>query len=418
MTQLNLFLAFAAGMTALLGALSNFLDRRALSAPAVMLGVGVLVGPHASGLLQPETWGDAPVIIEQSSRIALAIGLMAVALRLSRRMLRVVLKPVLLLLVLGMPIMWAVSSGLVLAMPGMELWVALLIGAAITPTDPVVASSIVTGSFATEQLPTRLRDTVSLESGLNDGLAFLVVLLPIVVLTRESDVGRHWLQDGLLVGVVLAAVIGAAMGVAAAFVMRFCDARGLIGEYSYLGFTIALSLFVLGAAKLAGADALLSVFIAGIVLTLAVDRSEKHDEENVQEAIGKLFMLPVFLGMGVFLPLDAWAATGWPLIALCVAVLALRRPFAVLCLWPLIRSRYPKADLIFLGWFGPVGVSAAFYAALAWHETGNAEVWHVVSAVIAASTVVHGVTAAPATHLYTRHAEPDEAGEAKGRSQD
>ena len=412
MIQLNIFLAIAAGMTALLGALSNFLDRRALSAPAIMLGVGVAIGPHALGLLRPQTWGEAPIIIEQSAHIALAIGHMAVALRLSRRALRTVAMPVAVLLLLGLPVMWAVSSGVVLVLPGMELWVALLIGAAITPTDPVVASSVVTGSYATDHLPQRLRDTISLESGLNAGLAYLIVLPPILVLTGEGDTRRQWLEDGLLVSVVLATFIGAAIGAAAALVMRVCDARGLIGEYSYLGFTIALSLFVLGAAKLAGAEGLLPVFVAGLVFVLAVDRSEKHDEENVQEAIGKLFMLPVFLGMGVFLPLDAWIAMGWPLVGLCVAVLALRRPLALLCVSPLVRRRLPKADMLFLGWFGPIGVSAAFYAALAWHETGRAEVWHVVSAVIAASTLAHGITAAPATLLYERRAKGGDARQA------
>lgn len=90
--------------------------------------------------------------------------------------------------------MWVVSSGLVYWLMDVDFWVAVLIGAVVTPTDPVLASTIVTGTFAEEHLPGHVRHLLSAESGINDGLAYPFVFLPLLLLTRPpGEAVFRWL---------------------------------------------------------------------------------------------------------------------------------------------------------------------------------------------------------------------------------
>ena len=147
--------------------------------------------------------------------------------------------------------MWLVSSLLAGWLLGLSLWAALLLGAVVTPTDPVVASSIVTGKFAKEHLPLRLRDTLSAESGANDGLAYAFVMLPILMLSHAPDQAwSRWLIESVLIGIGGAALLGSVVGLAAAKLLALSERKKLVASSSLLGYTVAFSLLTLGLAKL------------------------------------------------------------------------------------------------------------------------------------------------------------------------
>lgn len=388
------------------GLFSELLKKGPVQEPLIAVAVGVLVGPRGLALLDVRGWGDQHIILEEASRLTLAIGLMGVALRLKRDQVRTLVWPVALLLTFGMLVMWAVSSVLGAWVLGLPLLYALLFGAAITPTDPIVASAIVTGRFAQETLPDRLRGTLSFESGANDGLGYLLIFLPILLVTMApGEAWGRWLTHTLLVGVVLASLLGLAIGYAAGRLLNWSKRKGWIENYSYLSFTVALSLFTLGAASLAGAEALISIFVSGLVFDFVAETEEKHEEENIQETVTRLFSLPMFVLFGLALPWEAWAGHGWAFSLLAVLVLLLRRPMTLAVLWPLLRGRLTGPDLAYLGWFGPVGIAAVFYAVLAVRHTGAETVWHAASAVILGSVLAHGLTATAFTRLYARHAQ-------------
>lgn len=261
------------------------------------------------------------------------------------------------------------------------------------------------------------------------------VLLPVLFLAHPPGTALvEWLARGLLAGVLMAAGIGVALGVGLAHILRWAGRRDLIGHHSLLTTTVALSLTTLGAARLAGADALVSVFAAGLALNATADRREEHEEEDVQEAIGKLFTRPVFVLLGLALPWAAWAERPFAYGAFAIGTLVLCRPLALLALAPALRlpngdettadaagtskgttdnntmgkgseadrTNRMRADLAFLGWFGPVGVAALFYALFALRETGDPTAWHAASAAIVLSLIAHGVTAAPLTRRHAR----------------
>lgn len=128
----------------------------------------------------------------------------------------------------------------------------------------------------------------------------------------------------------------------------------------------------------------------------------KESQEEIQEAISRFFDLPIFVLLGMTIPWEGWNGLGWSGLLLVAAVLLLRRLPAVLTLRPLLGPLRKGYAVLFLGWFGPVGAAALYYAAFSLRETGIEEVWTVGSLIICASVMVHGVTATPLTKLYGR----------------
>jgi sodium/hydrogen antiporter len=406
MTQLDIALALTGATVLAVGLYSQAIKRTPVQEPLVATLVGIAAGPALLSWLDVAEWGDPLRILEEAARLTLAVALMAVALRLRRADLKRYWRPGAWLATLGMVGMWLAATVIVWAILPVPLWLAALIGAVIAPTDPVVASAIVTGPFARDHLPEHLRATLSMESGANDGLAYGLVMLPVLLHLAPADAWSRWLLESLVVGVGAAIVLGVALGIAAARLLHWAHARGLMESYSYLSFTVALSLFTLGAATLVGAESLISVFAAGLAFDFAADTGEKHEEESVQEAISKLFTLPLFVIFGAALPFAEWLSLGWPLAALALLVLLLRRLPVLALMAPLLRPTLDWRDAAFLGWFGPLGAAAIFYAAFSARHTGEAVVWHAASALVLASIIAHGVTAAPFTRLYARGRRP------------
>lgn len=197
-----------------------------------------------------------------------------------------------------------------------------------------------------------------------------------------------------------AVCLGVLFGLAADYLLRWAEAKQTIEQHSFLAFTLALTLFVLGATKLLGTDGILAVFAAGAALDRVANVSERHQEERVQEAVNQFFTLPIFMLLGLMLPWEQWREWGWRGVALVIAVLLLRRLPFLLLLKRWIPQVKTTKDALFMGWFGPVGVAALFYSMLVLRRTGHEEVWSLGSLMICASLLAHGMTAAPFAKLY------------------
>ena len=393
MEQLYVAITITGAAVLCLGLVSSRIDRLPLSAPMIALALGVICGPLVLNWLRPEEWPNAHTILKEAARFTLAISVLGIAIRTPVRNYRRLLRPVAILLTLGMAVMWGVSSGVAWAVLGVSPMLALALGAAVTPTDPVVASSIVTGAPAERALPDRLRSTLSLESGANDGLGYLFVLLPLQFLRHDAaEAWTAWLVETFLIGVVLAVAIGALAGWIAALLLKVAAQRNWAEKHSQLSMTVALSFTVLACVHLLGSDGILAAFAAGAAFNMTASRREERQEENVQEAITKLFNLPVFVLLGVMLPVAGWQVLGWPGVAAAALVLALRRPLAIVACAPLLGGGSTRADKVFLGWFGPVGVAALYYSLHLREQTGEEILWHATSLVIVASVIAHGLT--------------------------
>lgn len=408
MTDFNILVLAAAATVLVLGLTSGIAKKRlAISEPMIAIAVGVLIGPQAMDWLRLEALGNPHAITEQVARMTIAVAVVTAAVRLppgfftSRKVIgpAIVLGP-------GMLAMWSVSSLLVWGFLEVDAWTAVLIGAIVTPTDPVLAGSIVTGRLAEGTLPKRLRSLISGESGANDGLGYPFVWLPLLMFhnpTREAL--SKWVLETWLWEVLAAAAVGLAAGWLASVLMRGARKAGMTGETSMVTITLALAFTSVAAVKLMGSDGILAAFCAGATFRVVTNDRTDDENEQFQEAAKRFFELPVFVLFGLILPVEAWAENGYAFFGLAVALMLLRRPPAFLALTRLMPQTKDAADRAFVSWFGPVGIAALFYALLSLRHGAAEVVWHAASAVVLTSAIVHGVTATPATRRFRKGQE-------------
>ncbi|PMR74289.1 cation:proton antiporter [Billgrantia endophytica] len=403
MQEINIALAVVGGLVLVVGLLSSPLDRSWLSVPLLAFLLGVALSPQGLGALNPEEWVDSKRLFEETARLTLGISLMGIALRLPPSYPFVHWRSLLLLLAIGMPAMFLVSALLTHWVLGLPLLMALLVGGAVCATDPVVASSIVTGGVAKENLPEAFRHLLSTESGANDGLAYPMVLLPILLLTLPAGdawmdwLGRVWLWEtggGVLIGAVL--------GWAGGRALQWSEDRGYLDQPSFLSITLALTILVLGLGSLLETNSLLGVFAAGLAFDQEVGGKERSEEDNVQEAVNILLMLPVFVLFGLIAPWSEWLALGWKGVWLALLVLVLRRLPVIVLMRPWLPTLRDWPIALIMGWFGPIGVSALYYATLVSSRTGYDIAWTAGSLIVLASMIAHGMTAAPFAKRYGR----------------
>jgi sodium/hydrogen antiporter len=384
-----------------LGLLSGLMqDRLPVTSPLLSLVAGVLLGPAGFGVLDPRGWGEQSILLGEAARLTLAIGLMAAALRLPPRYFLAHWRLQAMLLGVLMPLMWLAAALIVFLWLGVPLFLALLVGAIVTPTDPIVATSIVTGASAVKRLPARLRHALSAESGANDGLALVFVALGVSLVTDPAAGAGGWAVLVALGRIAAGAALGLFLGAAAGRLLTLAEERGAMEESSFLAFTVALALLVLGASELLHVNGVLAVFAAGLAFDNMVGGSERAEEANVQEAVNQFFTLPVFALIGLVVPIGQWLDLGWRGIGAAASILLLRRLPALLALRRGLAPVDRWSDALFLGWFGPIGVSAVLYSSEALHHTGEETLWPVTSLIICASILAHGVTATPLTRWY------------------
>jgi sodium/hydrogen antiporter len=396
--MLDVWLVVAAGLGVGVAAVSRRLDELPLSEPLLGLLAGMLLGPRLLDVLALPTGGELE-ILHLASRLTLAVALMAVALRYPFATMRVRARELAWLLLLVLPLMALASAATAWASLGLGVGLALTLGAALAPTDPVLASSVVTGDPAARTLPDRLREILSLESGANDGLAMVLVLLAAGLVTDLSFAGS--LARGLW-AVGGAILLGWSLGRLAAVVLALAERRGAIDTSHELMFSLVLAIAALGLASLLAVDDLLGVFVTGLAFNAHTQDRERETEETIDEGVNRVLVLPLFVLFGVAVPWSAWGELGGPGVAFALGVLLLRRLPVVLLLGRLVGARR-LADAVWLGWYGPIGVAAVYYLThLDALGVSAPEVWAAGSLTVTASIVAHGVSASPGRRWYGR----------------
>lgn len=372
-----------------------------VSEALVALVVGVLLGPEVTGIAE---FPEGTTLLHSVSELVMAVALMAIALRYPWPTVWRERRPLAWVLTVGMVAMAAIVAGLASWILGLGAGAAVLIGGILAPTDPVLSASVVTGDPAEEALPERLRSLLSMEAGANDGLALPIVVAGLAMV--HGDGLRHVGIEGLW-PVVLAVAMGWVIGELAGRAFAALDEARDIESSAFFVFTLVLALFTLGAINIVGGDGILGVLLAGLAYNRAVGERIYETEREVEEGINRVLMLPVFVLFGVILPWGGWSDLGTTGIVFAVAVLVLRRLPVMIGLSPVLPL--DRRGIAFYGWFGPMGVAALFFVTLALEEeVAIPELWPAVALVVAFSTLVHGLTAAPGRQLYQRSGAPSE----------
>lgn len=366
------------------------------------MATGIVVGPVGLDLLQITIGIDTLSLVEELARLTVAFTVTSIALRLDPKYYRTHARSLVGILGPGMILMWLFSSLVIFAILPVNVVVALLIGAVLTPTNPVLANSIVVGGMAREYIPRRLRHLLSSEAGLNDGIAYLFVFLPILLIDAPINHAiPEWVSRVLLWEVLGAIVLCFAIGAITGNTKEGSSGKDYLEETSVFTLAVALTVFVLGVTKLAGTNDILAVFVAGAAYNWQANPHDEAQEQRVEEVFNRLFTIPVFIVFGMALPWSNWTDLGWRAGAIIAGILLFRR-FPMILLIRRVVKPLDRPATLFVGWFGPMGVAAVFYALLARNATGMELVWTIGSLVVAASVLAHGITAVPATRRYDK----------------
>jgi sodium/hydrogen antiporter len=398
---------------AAVGAMSHE-HERAFSASLIYLGLGA-VAAAAVQILDLE-WIE-PVkdaeVLEHLAEVALIFALFSSGLKLDRSLRWREWGSVVRLIAIAMPLTIAGVALFASEVIGLSLAAAVLLGAVLAPTDPVLAGDIGVGPPG-DEAEHEPNFALTAEAGANDGLAAPFVLLGIFIAEKG---GAGWLGEWLLADVLYAGLagvaIGAAVGWGAAWSVRWLRDRELLAP-AFDGYhAIATALVLYGVAEAAGGYGFLAVFAGG----LAFRRYEHGHELNGRvhagaEQVEKFMELGAILLLGSLLTGAGLTAPGWEGWLLAVVLLVVIRPVSTFL--SLLGSQVEGAGgRSFVAWFGVRGVGTLYYAAIvvgAGVLSGGEEellVWTAVACVIV-SIVVHGVTGGPALRLLFRNLREDQ----------
>ena len=415
-------------------ALPTLLQRFAISPALVLLLLGMVVGfsPLANDLVVDVGDPTTRALVEHVTELTVLTALMGVGLSIDRPL--HLLKPstwrrwspTWRLLGVAMPLTIAAVALLGWAALGLAPGVALLLGAVLSPTDPVLASDVQVGGPGSaiaddseEEVPYaedpttvteagEARFALTSEAGLNDGLAFPFVHLALLVLAGGSLLGGaatwvSWYVVGeIVIGVAVGVVLGRALG-HVAFRARPEPVR--VAAQSEPLLALAALLTAYGLAEVAHGYGFLAVFACAMALRSAEHRHEYHRAmHDVVRRLERLLTLFVLLLLGVTLSTELLADLDWRAGVVAVLLVFVIRPLAA---WVSLAVR-PRSDPLAGGlsprgrtavaFFGIRGVGSLYYLAWATGETevpGASWLWATVALTIALSVVVHGVAATP-----------------------
>ncbi|BGO97657.1 hypothetical protein NBRC10513v2_001651 [Rhodotorula toruloides] len=418
-THLSLALCVLGFYLVTIGQFSYIIKSRLfMSSALISLCVGIAVGPIGLDWVSPWQWVNFDEearynLTFQLTRLVIGIQVMFAGIDLPGAYLRREAWSLFMLLLPIMTIAWFISAGFILLLfKGLTFLEALAISACITPTDPILANTIVKGRYAEKHVPKAVKDIISAESGANDGLGYPFLFLAIFLMQRTSH-GRsineslqHWIVTTWIYQILMSCVIGALIGYIARKSLKFAHTRQLIDHESFLAYGVGLALFTLGVVGVLGSDDVLACFIAGNSLTWRdFYRIEASEEDTFQDVIDSLLDTAIFIYVGAVMPWSEFTSefiSPWRLVVFAICILVFRRLPAMLALYRFIPALDGFSEGLFAGWFGPIGVSAIYYAILARENLPEdriavrESVFPIVIFMAMSSTIVHGITI-PAT---------------------
>lgn len=401
-TTLNIILLTIGSLVLFLGSVSKLIRRLNFSQPLIALIVGFLLNSLEIHVFGANFWNN--YALQEAARVSIAIGVMGVALKIPYTYTFKNWRSIAPMLTIVMFFMWIMNSSLIYWFLNFDFAVAFLVGAIMTPTDPILSASILSGKLAENNIPEKLRNLISIESASNDGLGYPFVMLPILFMTYKPEKAlSDWFIHTILWEVIGAVILGAVIGYLGGHLLKIALSKSTIDESSYTTYTLALTLIVLAGVKLLGADGILAVFAAGTTFSVTSTVKERLDEDRVVEGIDLFFTIPIFTLLGAVAPWQEWIKLGWVGLLVAFLILLLHRIPILYIIKPLVPNIENGRDVLFAGWFGPVGVAAFYYAQFSIIETGIENLWPIVSLVICMSIILHGTTATYFTKLYGKY---------------
>ena len=282
----------------------------------------------------------------------------------------------------------------------LNLGSALLLGAALAPTDPVLASDVQVGP-PNELIKSETKFSLTAEAGLNDGMAFPFVWLAIITAGAQHQISQSdifsWLGYEVLYKIIAGVVIGYILGRAAGYLV-FNISEKFPTLKTRDGFlAISLTLIVYGTAELAHSYGFIAVFISSITLRHFDKRHDYHYElHSFVDQTERLLVSMILILFGGALVGGILAPLTWEMALFTLIFVLIIRPVAAFV--SLLGSNVHIKEKLALSFFGIRGIGSVFYLSFAFQQGffgHERELWAMVSFTILVSILIHGITATP-----------------------
>jgi NhaP-type Na+/H+ or K+/H+ antiporter len=377
-------------------AVSGRLAGTPVTAPMVFTAAGLVVGVDALGIVDLHTNGETVKLLAEAT---LAILLFGDAARIDLRALRGEYGVPARLLGIGLPLTIAGGLGAALLVFGSLDWPeALVLAVVLAPTDAALGQTVVTLAA----IPSRVRQGLNIESGLNDGLCVPVFAAAIALASAEAGIiGDHRAVTLVAEAIGYGVLFGVLGGGAAAAVVRVSVLRGLVQPTWLQVVPVAGAVLAYTSADAAGGSGFVAAFVGGIVFGGGRRRIGGEVGYLVEE-LGALLGAATFVVFGATLLEPALGHLSWSVVLYAVLSLTVVRmlPVAIAMLGTGARWR----TVAFVGWFGPRGLASIVFAVLLVEETGELPHEGVLLATIfvtvGLSVLLHGLSAAPLARRY------------------
>ncbi|SFT77216.1 NhaP-type Na+/H+ or K+/H+ antiporter [Geodermatophilus amargosae] len=396
-------LAYAgAGLAALLAALlPRLLDRRPLSLPMVFVALGVVLFALVEGLPSPDPVEHETVTLHLTELVVI-VSLLGAGLALDRQVGWRRWGTTWRLLAVTMPLTVVAVALLGGWLLGLGAAAAVLLAAALAPTDPVLATEVQVGE-PTEDCNSEdeARFALTSEAGLNDGLAFPFTYAAIAIAAAGAAPGG-WLLEWVAVDLAWRIAAGVAGGAACGWLLRVlffsrpAERAGLAERAE--GFVVLTAvLLTYGVTELVEGYGFIAVFVCACTIRAAEQAHGRHQVLHAHvEQLERFLTVVVLVLVGGSLARGVLAGVGWAEIVLAALVLLVVRPLAG---WiGLARGRTGRGERWVIAFFGVRGIGSLYYLAYGLSEAdvpGGEQLWSVTVLVVVGSVVVHGVTAGP-----------------------
>jgi sodium/hydrogen antiporter len=318
------------------------------------------------------------------------------------------------MLLIGMPL--TIALGTVVAhwvSPDAPLILAVLVAALLTPTDAALTQSV----LSSDKMPSRIRQAINVESGLNDGLAVPVIILAAILSAQVTGTSFEGAPDNLYRFVALQLTLGPLIGIAVGYLLaRLLDlaiARGDVTD-SARGIAVlagALSCFALS--EWLGGNGFIAAFVGGLTLgnTLKADRTFIFE---FMESEGQILTLLTFIIFGAVLLPAGLEHVNWHTWVLALSFLTFVR---MLPIWAsLAGTGLATSEKLALGWFGPRGLASILFVLLIdeqFNLPGFDAILAGVVLTVLLSIVFHGASAAPIANWFGRRPRPPSSGSSR-----
>jgi sodium/hydrogen antiporter len=389
-------LAIVAALVFGWGTLSARLERFDVTAPIAFVLAGLLLthGPLAFLSVAP-----SKELIKELAEFTLALVLFSDASRVGLHELRVDAGLYLRLLGAALPVTIGLGTLLAFALDsGAGIWLALLVGAALAPTDAALGA----GMMVNPVVPARIRRLINVESGLNDGIATPFVSVAVAGAATAGEVAGHG-PAAAVAELALGIVVGVAVGGAGGLLVSVARQRGWVAEGFAGPAALGLAVCAYATSVAVHGNGFIAAFVGGLAFGTASGRRGEPLVPFVEET-GALVSLLVWLTFGAVAVVPAVEVLNWQIVLYAVLSLTVIRmvPVAV----ALIGSGLDRATIALVAWFGPRGLASVVFCLLALEELGSPAADHaaaVISITVLLSVVAHGATADPLAGWYARH---------------